>query len=291
MTDHTPETPQPQLTKVCTKCKCEFPATPEYFGRRKRNKDGLNIWCVSCEKEYQLRYREANRERLKEQWRKRAEDKKDEIAKYQKAWAEKNKDKLTAQRRERYLANRDDILAQRAEYRKANPEKVKASKKAEYARNRERYLEKSREWRLANPERYKEYFRKRGERRTSDEIRVKGQRRRARKNGLPDTFTPQQWQVCIEYFGDCCAVCGRPLYGILHKPHADHWIPLSSPDCPGTIATNMVCLCGGIDGCNESKGSKNPLEWLTEKFGKDEGETIAKRIQAYFDSLPDSEGE
>ena len=34
--------------KVCTTCKKEYPATPEYFVRRKSSKDGLSSRCKEC---------------------------------------------------------------------------------------------------------------------------------------------------------------------------------------------------------------------------------------------------
>jgi hypothetical protein len=34
--------------KRCSRCKDEFPATPEYFPRNKNNKDGLGIYHKAC---------------------------------------------------------------------------------------------------------------------------------------------------------------------------------------------------------------------------------------------------
>ena len=107
---------------------------------------------------------------------------------------------------------------------------------------------------------------------------------RARKRSLNDCFTVEDWKHALEYFEGCCAVCDRPP-GLWHTLAADHWIPLSSPDCPGTIPENIIPLCHGIDGCNNSKHAKLPLEWLTEKFGKRKAMVIFNRIGDYFSSL------
>src|SRR5581483_2176482 len=56
----------------------------------------------------------------------------------------------------------------------------------------------------------------------------------ARKRSLPDTFTERDWQRALEYWDYKCAVCGRPR-GLWHTLAADHWIPLTAPDCPGTV--------------------------------------------------------
>ena len=36
------------IEKRCTKCSKVYPATPEYFYRHARKKDGLNSWCKKC---------------------------------------------------------------------------------------------------------------------------------------------------------------------------------------------------------------------------------------------------
>jgi len=109
----------------------------------------------------------------------------------------------------------------------------------------------------------------------------------ARKRGLPDDFTVDQWQRCLDYFNHCCAVCGRQMKDLFgtHTVAMDHWIPLSSPDCPGTVAHNIVPLCHGEGGCNNSKGAKIPETWLKKRFGGRKAKAIVARIEAYFDWL------
>ena len=53
------------LSKICTECKRELPATPEFFWRDKYAKDGFMSQCKECKKEYNRSYRRMNRERLK----------------------------------------------------------------------------------------------------------------------------------------------------------------------------------------------------------------------------------
>ena len=64
----------------------------------------------------------------------------------------------------------------------------------------------------------------------------------------------------------------------------DHWIPIVSPDCPGTVPWNIVPLCGGAGGCNNSKSDRNAAEWLIGKFGKRKGRAILRKIEAFLDS-------
>jgi hypothetical protein len=109
-------------------------------------------------------------------------------------------------------------------------------------------------------------------------------RRRARVLNLPDTFMIDDWRYALEYFNGCCAVCGRQLNDLFgeHYAAADHWIPISSPNCPGTIPENMVPLCHGVDGCNNAKSATEPYEWLIRRFGKRKAGQINTRIQAFF---------
>lgn len=38
-------------TKICTKCKTEYPRTAEHFRVRKTSRDGLGSWCRFCAQE------------------------------------------------------------------------------------------------------------------------------------------------------------------------------------------------------------------------------------------------
>lgn len=53
--------------------------------------------------------------------------------------------------------------------------------------------------------------------------------------------------------------------------------------CPGTIPGNMVPLCHGMFGCNNSKADKDPEIWLIKRYGKRKATIILKRINVYFD--------
>jgi ribosomal protein S14 len=136
-------------------------------------------------------------------------------------------------------------------------------------------------WRQNNPSRAKAFSR----------------RRRVRKAALPGTLTPAQWQRAKDYFGNCCAVCGRPV-GLWHTLAMDHWIPicpaykLTQPN-PGTVAWNIVPLCqtqkDGEGSCNNSKRNKEPRQWLVEQLGQRKANAAYKRIMAYFEMVKQEE--
>jgi len=135
-------------------------------------------------------------------------------------------------------------------------------------------------WRMAHPEIVRKYQQKWASA-NKEKCRIALIRRRARKRGLPDTFTQEQWHFALTYFDHSCAVCGNQE-GFFWTLAMDHWIPMANPDCPGTIATNIVPLCHGQGGCNNSKCNKDPHAWLLKKYGKAKTAKIEARIAAYF---------
>ena len=87
--------------------------------------------------------------------------------------------------------------------------------------------------------------------------RVHNAKRRQRKTGLPFAWTNSDWLGCLSAFGCACAYCGSTT-----DLHQDHFIPISHPDCPGTVVGNMVPACGP---CNLSKGAKHPHTWVADE--------------------------
>lgn len=148
-----------------------------------------------------------------------------------------------------------------------------------YAKNPEKYRERTRKRKLTHPEYAKEY-RAKHPHYSRDYV----QARRARQRELPSTFTPDDWQRALDYFGGRCAVCGRPP-GLFHTIAQDHWIPLSkggsyTPD-------NIIPLChskkDGTKSCNQTKLNRDAHEWLVATFGKRKAKRIERKIAMYFE--------
>jgi len=185
--------------------------------------------------------------------------------------------------RKRYEGDRrEKTLKAQRQYREAFPERRKAVVKRYYLRHKDEHRERTRKqeqksttkirrrvYRLNNLARY----------------RTLAKNRYALEGNLPNDFTESDWQFALNYFGHCCAVCERPLNGLFHKPHADHWIPVSSQDCPGSVPTNIVPLCGGVGGCNQSKHARDPQTWLLQKLGDKQGRAILAKVQEFFSQV------
>lgn len=246
---------EPIQFKTCSNpdCPCENPQPIENFSWRNKDKGTRLAYCRMCVNTYQRNWR------LKNPTKSRAydaryrqnhpEDRKAAVSR----WREKNPERHRENKRRWARENRHHTRVW--ETRWAN-------------NNRDRLNKRARKWKLKNP--------------TADA------RRRARKLGIPDAFTAADWQHALDYFKGCCAYCGRPA-GLWHVIAQDHFIPIASSSCPGSLPTNMLPAChtlkDGRGGCNNAKSDKSPQEWLIDKFGPRKAKQILKRIQEYFDSL------
>ncbi len=95
-------------------------------------------------------------------------------------------------------------------------------------------------------------------------------RRRARKLSLPNNFTKADIDFALNYWKYSCPVCQADLN---NGYHLDHHIPLTNTNCPGTLPTNIVPLCGF---CNDSKSNKHPEIWYQDKLN------ILNQIRLFF---------
>ena len=248
--------------KQCYRCHKHFPQTEEYFRLRH---DGIyHSYCRECEKEYQRTYRQQNKAKAKQYAHQYYEDNKGQIKERVHEYTVNNKEQINIKARQYYLTHRDHI-------------RVRA--KAYYYQNKHQISEKAR----AVP---KETRRKLYKQNTT-QAKLRYFRRVSNKQKLTCRYSKQDWEYAMAYFHGCCAVCGRQLNDLFgdHTAAMDHWIPLSSPDCPGTIPENIVPLCHGLNGCNNSKGAKDPYQWVLEKFSPREAKNILNRIAQYFSSL------
>lgn len=257
--------------KRCLKCGNEYPLTPEFFYRTKRSKSGFHAQCKTCSNEATSK------------------------------WHKDNPDKTKAAQLRYDINHPGERRNISKRWRQNNPEKVKEHARRDRQLHHERTRENLKRWRQNNPERYRENNAKwrrnnpekvgRWQKEHPENGRVKTSRYRARKRSLSDTLTPNQWVRCVEYFHGCCAVCGRQANDLFdtHTLAADHWIPLFSPDCPGTVVTNIVPLCHGVGGCNNSKSATNPIKWLKQSYPKTWRRIFAK-IEAYFQWVREQDG-
>lgn len=251
--------------KECCRCKTLYPATTEYFPRATRTHCGLSPYCYSCWKEIRQTYDSSAARKV---WETRNKETNTTINPYEKGGFKYCIDCNQA------LPVTDFYLeARRIDGLKPNCKECSKARSKKWAKeNPDRSKEISKQYIANNPLEYKA------------RQKVAQAKRRTALRQLPSTLTARDWEIALVYFNGCCAVCGRQLKDLFgtHTAAADHWIPVASPDCPGTTPTNIVPLCHGEGGCNNLKYATLPAVWLTRKFGKRKANEILARVEAYF---------
>lgn len=266
--------------KTCHKCRKTKPI--HEFNKLTKSKDGYQAKCRQCEKDY----RTANQERIKIRVKRYCDAHVEQARIRTKNWAAQNKDKI----REYRASNKEKIARDLREWKRDNAEYVKEYQRRYRSENKEAIRTQEKAHRTKRREHYRHVareYKQRNRAKIIEQKRVSAQRRNARKVSLPDTLTNEQWAYCLEYWNYRCVICERPFDDLFGERTvaADHWIPLSSPDCPGTVANNILCLCHGIGGCNNEKHSFNPIEWLEKKLGKRKAKKKLKEIREYFEII------
>jgi hypothetical protein len=307
--------------KQCAKCKNQFPATIEYFNKASNRPDGLYNYCISCSRDAAKRRYEKNKDNILAQQREYGALHREKKRAYGKQYYQENKEQLAVKNKEYRAQHKDELIQQRREYWERTKEERHKSQREQYLRNRDairaktnryyhanretalakqkEYAERNKEQVLASKRRYHQEHRdillpKKRQRYLNDKTRINSKnrqwrkenrhkmkiyshRRMARKLAFPDTFTIEQSAYCLEYWLNHCVYCGSDGELTL-----DHYIPLVSASCPGTVAANMLPACRS---CNCSKQDSEPIEWLARRFGVDQAELIMEAIREYFASV------
>lgn len=269
----------------CKTCDQELPLTYEYFQPDKSSKGGFKPRCRKCESQrcMELRKTRDNRQsqlqakldaglrqcRVCDEWKPATLE----------FFCVRNCDSTGLNSMCKVCQAKSNALT--LAERKSDPikrevDRVRGNKASKEwnKRNREKVRQAARAYQQANKEK----------------MRILTRRRKARKKGLPDTLTDQEWRFALDYFGGCCAYCGKPA-GLFDVLCVEHYIPMASPDCPGTTADNCLPAChGGIESCNNKKHDKDPEEWILSHFGQRKGRKILKRIADYFATVRSTRG-
>lgn len=225
-------------------------------------------------------YRLANRDKILKQQAESRERCREETRKKDAARRETNREKIRVADRAAYAANPERKKAYSRARNLEKKEEIREYNRLRNAANPEPGIQRSIQWQKDNRERRN--ARERERHKLHPEMhRTRNARRRARKLGLPDTFTTDQEAFMLSYWHNTCAVCGNQE-GFFWQLVADHFVPLSSPECPGTVASNMIPLCDGQGGCNTSKKNKDMQTWLLTKVNSQKAGRILQAIAVYF---------
>jgi hypothetical protein len=272
------------LSRQCNLCDVEFPVTSDFYQPEKGSKDGFKLGCRKCLSRRQMKLRKTFAERQAEAQAKRdAGLRKCRVCR---KWKPADLDHFSVRNINSTGLNSMCKECQ-AESNSRSYQRVKSDPDllAEY---RAKSGERTKRWYRRNPDKTKAIARSYRKRHPA-KMRNYASRRRATKAQLPSDFTPKDWQNALNYFGGCCAACGRPP-GLMHTIAMDHFIPMTDPNCPGHVVSNIIPLCHGLGGCNNSKSNKDPETWILSHFGKRKGRKILKRIADYFATVRSTKG-
>jgi len=226
-------------TKICSKCKKEFPKTREFFYGDKRSKDGLISCCKSCQLKTNANWAAANPEKAVET---------------KKRWLEANPDKMQAARDRWAIANAEHIKEVKKARRAAHPELFR-QRQHEFRSNNPNYNKNyGRNWRATHLDRArknkKNYWTNHPER-----VRVSNRERYARKKGAEGKHTEADVLQQLELQNYQCCWCCRDVH---NRYTVDHLIALDRGGSNGP--ENIVIAC---QTCNSSKNNRHVfLEWL-----------------------------
>lgn len=115
------------IMRKCCSCGLDKPLSDFY--KNKSKPLGHSYECKECAK----KYRQANKERIKEYHRKYRKENRDIINAKMKERRKKNPEKKRDESREYYTENKDIILNRLKDWRESNPEKTKTHCKTNYA--------------------------------------------------------------------------------------------------------------------------------------------------------------
>lgn len=113
-------------TKKCSKCGEYKPANVEYYGKDKKNKDGLRGLCRVCYSEQQKKYYNENKKKILNYKKQYYLDNADKILERDRIYQEKNAEKIRAYKRQYKKENRD-LFNSYKQKRKAKKDKLPAT--------------------------------------------------------------------------------------------------------------------------------------------------------------------
>lgn len=228
-------------SKVCSKCKQEFPLTSEFFYKSSKSKDGFQFACKLCHSKLCKDYRSKNKDKIREK---------------NNEWARKNPEKARAIR-----------IRSLRKWASNHPERKKELDKKWRDANPEKHRENARKWQRLNPQkrrvimkRWYKVHAKKARIKQDEWIRLNPEkkkaqinRRRARKVNADGSYTSDHIHSLYDFQEGRCFHCDCD---ISQGYHIDHWIPLSRGG--SNWPENLRLLC---EHCNCSKGNKMPWEW------------------------------
>lgn len=235
------------MFKYCRYCDQSLPL--DAFARSKAGKYGRTAKCKACQSAYAKQHRANNKERLRERQKesKRRSNIKnrEKIREYNLRYRAENRERVIALCKRWRTENADQVREYRKRYYAQNRERVLAAFKRWSSENRERRCEYSRQYRIANLEAVKERAR-RWCKAHPDLVVQYATRRRIRLANAEGSHTHQEWLAVVWAQQFCCAHCGS--YELLTR---DHIVPITKGG--SDYISNIQGLCRSCNSRKKDK--------------------------------------
>lgn len=263
-------------TKIC--CKCGTSKDVGQFSAHKREKDGLQPVCKSCNSEYfklhkisitarMKIYKQANKGAIAEYSKVYQQVNKSRLAEYiksyhqanrvvlsekAKVYAKANKTAIADKKKAHYQANKTVIAVRLNAYKQANKVIISKAGKAYYKENTVAIIEKIKIYRQANKDKIKLYRQS-----NPEKGRAHKANRRARKIGNGGKHTAKEVKVLFVLQKGKCICCKTSIKDGYHVDHVYALVNGGAND-----KHNLQLLCPT---CNMSKGAKDPIDFMQSR--------------------------
>ena len=223
--------------KTCTTCREEKDVA--HFPPIKKSRDGLDIYCKQCKREYMTQYKKRNAVVLDEKRRARYLAKREESLAKSLAWQQANKERANETKRRWLERNPDKRKEANARWRAENRDAVAEKNRRWQNANRERANAKNRRYQLRHPEKQRA-------------INAVFHARRSAAGG--GGISPAEWRGVLAASLGMCVYCGG------HKRLSlDHIDPVARG---GTNdVENVAAACRN---CNSSKNATPLVLWMAK---------------------------
>jgi 5-methylcytosine-specific restriction endonuclease McrA len=237
------------LTKTCTKCGKEMPATTEYFVRNKSNARGLGSYCKPCHNAVSKAWRDNNPDKA-------------HAIQHKNYWKNPEKRRLSTKLWQQ--ANPETVRIKKKQWYKNNPEKAKAMQRRNYANNKETIKNANKQYRMSHREVVSQKDKARHQKRYYENPEYysnKSHVRRVKQFAAEGRYSAADIQELYQSQECRCLYCGIPIFfDIDCDLHRDHVVPISRG---GTnYPSNIALAC---QSCNLSKGDKMLEAWIKDR--------------------------
>lgn len=207
--------------------------------------------------ESKRKYREANREKLREAGRAYMAEKREDPEFRAMDHARKVESAYLVQQKAYRAANRKELDAKTREWRESNPDKFSAYQSKYQSEHRKEARKRCVEWRKKYPDRARaQGFKWRSENKEANAL--KSARRRAKiKHGGCD-IPKDIYKRLMSLQKGKCPVCKSQLTTAYR--HLDHIIPLARGGEHSVMNVQLLC-----PPCNLSKNAKHPIDFMRER--------------------------